>query len=147
MKVYESLRQFTKVTIFHDIFLVKSLAFVPFRSLAMQFLYFVILYDDERNFPVCYRSILPLDNIGKYFAIAIVQVFHPISQILSRISQKRLKKEACMMQIPENLLPPEARVWAAGSILNFCQVLLTQTVRDHWGQCYKTFLSVIYGFS
>ncbi len=68
-KVYESLLKFTKVTIFHDIFLVKSLAFIPFRLLAMYFLHFVISYSDERNFPVCYRSVSPLDNIGKYFAI------------------------------------------------------------------------------
>jgi hypothetical protein len=46
-------------------------------------LHFVISYDDERNFPVCYRSVSPLDNIGKYFAITIVQVFRPISQILT----------------------------------------------------------------
>jgi len=52
MKVYESLRKFAKVTIFHDIFLVKSLAFVPFRLLAMYFLHFVISYSDEQNFPV-----------------------------------------------------------------------------------------------
>ncbi len=83
MKVYDSLRQFTKVTIFHNIFSVKSLAFVPFCLLAMQFLHFVISYDDERNFPVCYRSVSPLDNIGKYFAIVKLQVIFPISQILS----------------------------------------------------------------
>ncbi len=32
---YEILLKFMKVMIFHDIFSVKSLAFVPFRSLAM----------------------------------------------------------------------------------------------------------------
>jgi hypothetical protein len=58
-----------KATIFHDIFLVKSLAFVPFRLIAMSFLHFVISYRDEQNFSVCYRTVLPLDNIGKYFAI------------------------------------------------------------------------------
>jgi hypothetical protein len=68
-KVYESLRKFTKVTIFHDIFSVKSLPFVPFGSLAMYFLHFVILYGDKLNFPVCYHSVSPLDNISKYFAI------------------------------------------------------------------------------
>ncbi len=68
-KIYKSLRKFMKVMIFHNIFLVKSLAFVPFRLLAMYFLHFVISYNDERNFPVCYRTVSPLDNIGKYFAI------------------------------------------------------------------------------
>ncbi len=72
-----------KVTIFHDIILVKSLAFVPFRSLAMYFLQFIISYGDERNFPVCYHSVLPLDNIGKYFAIVKQQVIFQISQILT----------------------------------------------------------------
>jgi hypothetical protein len=50
-------------------FLVKSLAFVPFRSIAMYFLHFVISYSDKQNFSVCNCTILPLDNIGKYFAI------------------------------------------------------------------------------
>ncbi len=65
-KVYESLQKLRYSTIF---FLVKSLAFVPFRSLVMYFLHFVILYGDKWNFPVCYLSVSPLDNIGKYFAI------------------------------------------------------------------------------
>jgi hypothetical protein len=69
MRNYEILRKFTKVMIFHDIFSVKSLAFILFRSLAMYFLHFVILYSDKRNFPVCYCTVSPLDNIGKYFAI------------------------------------------------------------------------------
>jgi hypothetical protein len=69
MKVYESLQKLMKVMIFYDIFLVKSLAFVPFRLLAMYFLHFIISYGDERNFPVGYRTVSPLDNIGKYFAI------------------------------------------------------------------------------
>jgi hypothetical protein len=58
-----------KVMIFQNIFSVKSLAFVPFCLLAMNFLHFVISYGDEQNFPVCYHTVLPLDNIGKYFAI------------------------------------------------------------------------------
>jgi hypothetical protein len=58
-----------KATIFHDIFLVKSLAFIPFRSLAMYFLHCIISYREEQNFPVCFCTVLPLDNIGKYFAI------------------------------------------------------------------------------
>jgi hypothetical protein len=37
--------------------------------IAMYFLHFVILYRDEQNFSVCYCTIVPLDNIGKYFAI------------------------------------------------------------------------------
>ncbi len=82
MKVYESLWMLTKATIFHNIFLVKSLTFVPFCSLEMYFLHFVILYRDEWNFSVCYCTISPLDNIGKYFAIIKWKVIFPISQIL-----------------------------------------------------------------
>ena len=58
---YEILRKFTKVTIFHNILSVKSLAFVPFCLLAMYFLHFVILYGDKQNFPVCYCTVSPLD--------------------------------------------------------------------------------------
>ncbi len=82
MKVYENLWKLMKVMIFHNIFSVKSLAFVPFHSLAMYFLHFVISYGDERNFPVCYRTVLCLDNIGKYFGIVKWKVIFPISQIL-----------------------------------------------------------------
>ncbi len=92
MKVYESLLKFMKATIFHDIFLVKSLAFVPFHSIAMSFFHFVISYRDERNFSVCYCTVSPLDNIGKYFAIVKRLVIFPISQILN-----------CFMQLAFNL--------------------------------------------
>ncbi len=80
---YEILQKLTKVTKFHNIFSVRSLAFIPSRSLAMYFLHFVISYGDEQNFPVCYRTVSPLDNIGKYFAIVKRQVIFPISQILN----------------------------------------------------------------
>ncbi len=69
---YEILQKFTKVYESYDIpwyFSVKSLAFIPFHSIAMYFLHFVISYRDEQNFSVCYCTVLPLDNIGKYFAI------------------------------------------------------------------------------
>jgi hypothetical protein len=79
---YESLQKLMKAMIFHNIFLVKSLTFVPFRSIAKYFLHFVISYRDERNFSVCYHTVLPLDNIGKYFAIVKQKVIFPISQIL-----------------------------------------------------------------
>jgi hypothetical protein len=69
MRNYEILQKLTKATIFHDIFLVKSLAFIPFHSIAMYFLNFVISNHDEWNFSVCYCTISPQDNIGKYFAI------------------------------------------------------------------------------
>jgi hypothetical protein len=58
-----------KAMIFHDIFSVKSLAFIPFCLIAMSFLHFIISYRDEQNFSVCYRTVSPLDNIGKYYAI------------------------------------------------------------------------------
>ncbi len=60
-RFYKSLWKFMKATIFHNIFSVKSLAFVPFHSLAMYFLHFVISYRDEQNFPVCYCTVSPLD--------------------------------------------------------------------------------------
>ncbi len=83
MKVYESLRKLMKATIFQDISSVKLLTFVLLHSIAMYFLHFVISYCDEWNFSVCYCTILPLDNIGKYFAIIKCKVIFPISQILN----------------------------------------------------------------
>jgi hypothetical protein len=71
-RYYEILQKFTKLTkatIFHGIFSVQSIAFVPFRLVTMYFLHFVILYRDEQIFSVCYCNVSPLDNIGKYFAI------------------------------------------------------------------------------
>ncbi len=50
-------------------FSVQLLTFVPFCSIVMYYWHFVILYRDEQNFSVCYRTISPLGNIGKYFAI------------------------------------------------------------------------------
>jgi hypothetical protein len=72
--------------IFHDIFLVKSLTFIPFHSIAMYFLHFIISYRDVQNFTVCYCTISPLDNICKYFAIVKRKVIFPILQILSWMS-------------------------------------------------------------
>jgi hypothetical protein len=69
MRFYKSCQKLTKAMIFHDIFSVKSLAFILFRSIALHFLHFVISYRDEQNFSVYYCTILHLDNISKYFAI------------------------------------------------------------------------------
>ncbi len=82
MKVDESWQKLTKATIFHDIFLVKSLTFIRFCPIAMYYWHFIISYRDEWNFSVCYHTILPLDNIGKYFAIVKWKMIFPISQIL-----------------------------------------------------------------
>jgi hypothetical protein len=68
--------------IFHNIFLVQSLAFIPFHSIEMCYWHFIILYHDEQIFFVCYRSILPLGNISKYFAIIKRKVIFIILQIL-----------------------------------------------------------------
>jgi hypothetical protein len=68
---------------FHDIFSVKSLTFVLFHSVAMYYWHFIISYYDEQNFSVCYRTVLPLGNIGKYFAIVTQKVIFPISQKLT----------------------------------------------------------------
>ncbi len=85
---YEILWKLMKATILQDIFSVKSLAFIPFRSIAMYFLHFVILYRDKQNFSVCYCTVSPLDNIGKYFAIVKRSVTFPTSQMLSAVSVK-----------------------------------------------------------
>ncbi len=69
LKVYESLRKFTKAMLFHDIFSVQLLTFVPFHSIAMYYWHFIISYRDAQNFSVCFCTISPLGNIGKYFAI------------------------------------------------------------------------------
>ncbi len=68
---------------FHNIFSVKSLTFVPFRSIAMYYWHFIISYRDEQNFSACYCTVSPLGNIGKNFNIIIQKVIFPISQILS----------------------------------------------------------------
>jgi hypothetical protein len=76
-----------KLPSFHDIFSVKSLTFVRFRSIAMYYWYFVISYRDKQNFSVCYCTVSPLCNIGKYFAIIKRKVIFPISQILTKLSK------------------------------------------------------------
>ncbi len=79
---YESQRKLMKATIFHGIFFVKSLTFVLFHSIVMHYLYFMISYSDKRNFSVCYCTVSPLGDIGKYFTIVEQKVIRQISQIL-----------------------------------------------------------------
>jgi hypothetical protein len=69
-----------KATIFHGIFSVKSLTFVPFHSIAKYYWHFMILYRDKQNFSVWYHTVSPLVNIGKYFAIVKQKEIFPISQ-------------------------------------------------------------------
>ncbi len=77
MRFYKSLRKLMKALIFHSIFLVKSLTFVPFHSIGI----FMILYRDKQNFSVCYHTISPLGDIGKYFTIIKRKViFHNIAE-------------------------------------------------------------------
>ncbi len=71
-----------KATITHGTFSVKSLIFIPFRSIAIYYWHFVISHCDKQNFSVCYCTVLPLGNIGKYFAIIKWKVIFPILQIL-----------------------------------------------------------------
>ncbi len=85
MRNYKILWKLMKAAIFHNIFSVKSLTFIPFHLIAKYFLHFVILYCDEQNFSVCYCTISPLDNIGKYFTIVKRKVIFPISQILTSL--------------------------------------------------------------
>jgi hypothetical protein len=80
MRFYESLRKLRYSTIF---FSVKALTFVLFHLIAMYYWHFVISYCDERNFSVCYGTVSPLGNIGKYFAIIKRKEIFPILQILS----------------------------------------------------------------
>ncbi len=50
MRFYESLWKLTKATIFHSIFFVKSLTFIPYRSIAMHYWNFVILHREKQFF-------------------------------------------------------------------------------------------------
>ncbi len=70
--------------IFHSIFFIKSLTFVLFRSIEMNYWHFMILYHDKWNFSVCCFTISPLGNISKYFAIIKWKVIHQILQILTQ---------------------------------------------------------------
>jgi hypothetical protein len=86
MRNYEILQKFTKVDKSNDMpryFLVKSLTSTLFRSITLYYWHFVILYFDEQNFSVCYHTVLPLCNIGKYFAMVKTKVIFPTSQILT----------------------------------------------------------------
>ncbi len=82
MRFYESLRKLTKINESYDIFSVKSLSFVPFYPITKYYWHFVILYRDKWNSSVCYRTVSPLEDIGKYFAIVKRKVIFPISQTL-----------------------------------------------------------------
>jgi hypothetical protein len=84
MRFYESVRKLTKATIFHGIFSVKSLTFIPFHSIAMYYWHFMISYHDKQKFSVCYHTVLHLGDIGKYFAIIKWKVIFPILQILNK---------------------------------------------------------------
>ncbi len=80
---YEILRKFMKPTIFHSIFSVNSLTFIPFRPITKYYWHFMISYCDEQNSSICYCTILPLGDISKYFAIVKRKVIFSISQILT----------------------------------------------------------------
>ncbi len=80
---YEILQKFMKATIFHSIFSVKSLNFVPFRPITKYYWHFMISYGDKQNTSNCYCTILPLGDISKYFAIVKRKVIFSISQILT----------------------------------------------------------------
>ncbi len=110
MRFYKSLQKLTKATIFHDIFSVKSLAFMQFRLIAMYFLHFIILYCDKRNFSVCYCTVSPLDNIGKYFAIIKQQVIFPISQILNYNTEDNDIKHNCIQHNATKLTTISIRI-------------------------------------
>ncbi len=88
MRFYKSLQNLTKAMIFHDIFLVQSLTFIPFCSFAMYYWHFIISYRNEQSFSVCYLSVSPLGNTGKNFAINKRKVIFPISQILNKLAKK-----------------------------------------------------------
>jgi len=81
MRFYKILWKLTKAMIFHDIFLVKSLTLVLFRSIAKYYWHFMISYHDKQNFSVCYWPISPLGDIGKYFTIIKQKEIFPISQV------------------------------------------------------------------
>ncbi len=99
MIFYESLWKLMKAMIFHDIFSVQLLTFVPFHLIAMYYWHFIISYRDEQKFSVCYRTLSPLGNIGKYFTIIKRKVIFPISQILIQ------KNRTGMGKNPISLMP------------------------------------------
>ncbi len=69
-----------KILSFYE--MIQEETFVLFRSIVMYYWHFVISCWHEWNFSVCYCTILPLGNIGKYFAIVKQKVNFPIPQIL-----------------------------------------------------------------
>jgi hypothetical protein len=72
MRNYKILQKFTKVNESYDIpwyFLGQTLTFIPFCPIMKYYWYFMILYCDKQNSSVRYHTVLPLGNIGKYFAI------------------------------------------------------------------------------
>jgi hypothetical protein len=80
-----------KATIFHCIFSVKSLTFIPFRPITKYYWHFVISYSDKQNSSFCYCTVSPLGDINKNFAIVERKVIFPISQILTRKWKRGLK--------------------------------------------------------
>jgi hypothetical protein len=99
MRSYEILWKLTKLMkamIFHSIFFVKSLCFIPFHSIAMHYWHFVILYGDKQNFSVCCCTVSPLGDISKYFAIVKWKAICQILQILTQGSQ--VKNSPCHHQ-------------------------------------------------
>jgi hypothetical protein len=58
-----------KATTFDSILFIKSLTFVMYHSIAMDYWHFAISYCDKQNFFVCYCTLLSLGDISKYFAI------------------------------------------------------------------------------
>ena len=77
---YKSLWKLTKATIFHSIFLVKSLSFVLFCPVTKYYWHLVISYRDKWNSSICYCTVLPLGDISKYFTIIKQKVIFPILQ-------------------------------------------------------------------
>jgi hypothetical protein len=51
----------------------------------MYYWHFVISYHDKQKFSVCYHTVSPLGDIGKYFTIVKRKVIFPISQILTTL--------------------------------------------------------------
>jgi hypothetical protein len=84
MRNYDILWKLMKATIFHCIFFIKSLTFVLFCSIAIHCWHFMILYHHKQFFSVCWHTVSPLGNIGKYFAIVKWKVIRQILQILTQ---------------------------------------------------------------
>ena len=128
MIFYASLWKLKEAMIFHIIFFVKSLTFVPFHSIAMHYWHFVISYHDKWNFSVCCCTILPLGDIGKYFTIIKWKVICQILQILNML--KYIISPILIIEREINV-QSEMSIFYSLSVVSFCINRMISLVKWH----------------